>query len=52
MKKIHFQMTNKEFAITVKSFKSACLGAGTLPTARQAAKWRKKKGKAYQHVNG
>ena len=52
MKKIHFQMTNKEFSQSVKSFISACEVAGIRPTARQAAKWRKKKGKAYQHANG
>jgi len=52
MKKIHFQMTNKEFCQSVKSFQSACEIARIRPTSRQAAKWRKKKGKAYQHVNG
>lgn len=46
------QLSNKEFSTQIKSFNSACVKAGIEPTKRQAAKWRNKKGKAFNVVNG
>ena len=43
----HWEKTNAEFAKETKVFKDSCIKAGILPTARQASKWRNKKGKAY-----
>lgn len=45
-------MNNRDFASSVKKFRSACDRAGVSPTKRQAAKWRRKKGAAYSKVNG
>ena len=50
--KLHFQITNKEFANSVKSFYRACREAKTEPTSRQAPKWRMKKDIAYKTANG
>lgn len=45
-------LSNKEFAAQVKRFNAACVKAGIVPTKRQAAKWRAKKGIAFRTVNG
>ena len=50
--KLHFQMTNKEFANNVQSFNDACRKIEIKPTSRQASKWRMKKGIAYKTANG
>lgn len=39
--------SNENFAKTDKSFQQACAKAGVEPTARQASKWRNKRGKAF-----
>lgn len=41
-------MSNKKFSVTIKVFKEHCEKAGVKPTARQASKWRRKVGRAYQ----
>jgi len=40
--------TNKEFAAVGDLFRKACTMAGIEPTARQASKWRRGFGLAYQ----
>jgi hypothetical protein len=45
-------MSNKEFASQVKRFNAACVKAGIIPTKRQAAKWRNRKGVAFFTVKG
>ena len=42
------RVTNAEFASNDTGFQDACEKAGIKPTARQASKWRRKKGKAYK----
>jgi hypothetical protein len=42
------EQTNKDFAKTDTKFREACEKAGITPTARQASKWRMKRGKAWQ----
>lgn len=42
--------TNRLFAATDKAFIHACEQAKVKPTARQASKWRNKKGSAYKAV--
>jgi hypothetical protein len=41
------EMTNKEFAKSDQKFIDDCQKANVEPTARQASKYRMKKGKAY-----
>jgi transposase len=41
-------MTNASFAATDEEFKKACEKAGIPPSARQASKWFRKAGLAYQ----
>ena len=45
-----YDIHNTKFAKEDSTFQSACDKAGVQPTARQASKWRNKKGAAY--VNG
>ena len=40
--------TNAHFALHDGPFNTACERAETAPTARQASKWRRKMGKAWQ----
>ena len=42
-------MTNREFAAKDSCFKECCSKVGVEPTSRQAGKFRRKKGLAYQH---
>lgn len=42
------RMTNASFAATDEGFKNACQRAGVEPTARQASKWFRKMGRAYE----
>ena len=42
-------MTNREFAVKDSCFKECCLKVGIEPTSRQAGKFRRKKGLAYQY---
>lgn len=44
------EVTNRQFSKTDKNFLSACEKAGVEPTARQASKYRNKKGLAYKGV--
>ena len=43
--------THAEFAKTNKDFQTACERAGVQPTKRQAAKFRRKEGRAYANRN-
>lgn len=47
-------MTNAEFAKTDKKFIKACsiVRSDFKPSARQASKWRRRKGIAWKTVNG
>jgi hypothetical protein len=45
-------MFNIDFAKTDSIFRAACAGAGTPPTSRQAAKWRRSTGIAFTHGRG
>ena len=40
-------MSHRHFAETNKEFQAACAKAGVQPSRRQAAKWRRKEGSAY-----
>ena len=42
---------NREFAKTDEQFKAACEKAGVQPTPRQASKYRRKMGRAYNARN-
>ena len=42
-----YDVTNDKFAKEDSAFQAACDKADVKPTARQASKWRNKKGKAY-----
>lgn len=42
-----YEMHNEKFAEEDSAFRSACINAKVEPTARQASKWRNKKGSAY-----
>lgn len=42
-------MNNKTFSNTVKSFQVACEKAGIFPSKRQASKWRRKTGIAFNY---
>jgi len=42
------RITNKKFVEVDKAFIAACERAGTKPTARQASKYRNKKGIAFK----
>ena len=44
--------TNKEFARTDTKFNAACVVTTVPPTARQASKFRNKKGKVYKQMKG
>jgi len=44
-------MTNKEFSQRDVTFKKACELAEIPATGRQASKFRRKKGKAYDHLD-
>ena len=41
------RQTNAEYAATVKYFREACERVRIAPTARQASKWRRRRGLAY-----
>lgn len=41
-------MSNKEFSVKIKVFQTSCEKAKIKPTKRQASKWRRKTGKAFQ----
>ncbi len=41
------RQTNAEYANTVSYFREACARVGIAPTARQASKWRRRRGLAY-----
>lgn len=43
------KMNNNEFSANVKTFKASCEKAGIKPTKRQASKWRRKTGLAYNN---
>jgi len=43
-------MTNKEFAERDKAFRAACEKVGIPPTTRQASRWRRKRGLAWEAV--
>lgn len=43
--------TNKDFAKDIQMFIKACTAVNISPTARQASKWRMKKGLAYKAAN-
>lgn len=43
------RITNREFALHNKAFQKACEKASTPPTKRQASKFRRKQGLAYQY---
>lgn len=43
--------TNKDFAKDIQVFINACSAVNIPPTARQASKWRMKKGLAYKVAN-
>lgn len=42
-----YDIHNAKFAAEDSTFQAACDKVGIKPTARQASKWRSKKGKAY-----
>ena len=44
------KVTNAHFASNNKEFKKACKEAGVKPTSRQASKFRRGMGKAYQQM--
>ena len=44
------QVTNKSFANHGEIFRTACEFAGLSPTAKQASKWRNKKGLAFLYT--
>lgn len=41
------RITNQSYSGSNEEFLSVCRTLGIAPTARQASKWRKKKGEAY-----
>ena len=45
------ELNNREFSQQDDHFRKCCKEAGTEPTTRQASKFRKKRGKAYQFKN-
>lgn len=45
---VEVRIVNKKFAETDKAFISACEKVGIKNTARQASKWRSKKGLAFK----
>lgn len=45
------EVSNKAFAEEDLDFLNACKIAGVAPNARQASKWRRKEGKAWQVAN-
>ena len=49
-KKLFERATNKWFSQNDPQFIVCCADAGIKPTARQASKFRNKKGKAYKQV--
>lgn len=49
-KKPH-QLTNREFAVTIKAMRDGCERAGIPATKRQASKWRNKRGIAFKTAN-
>lgn len=46
-----YDTTNKQFSETDDLFKKCCEAANTKPCARQASKWRRQRGLAYNKLD-
>lgn len=50
--KARHQGSNRQFAAEDELFRTSCKMAGVEPTKRQASKWRRKCGSAYEYRHG